>query len=334
LLACALGGLAAAPVAHRLWPRALALVGFAGFIAGNAAATLSLNPWLNAGFLAVAGLAAGAAAAASARLMSTSPRPENLAAQIGIFTAGVLIVFGGGGAWATAEFGRVGLHGSMVIIAALLAPLALTLPERGTANVAPPSAARRPMNWAVAALLLGVLLYAAKDGAAWSMGQVVADGKGFGAGGKALLLGGAGVSSILGAALAVWSSRRGRWLLPAVIGLTLNTVLGSMQFLVPGMAPFVIAQLTYSGSHLFIVPFMLGLAAHIDPRGRLVAATGAVLAFGAAVGPLVGAAIFETMGGFGLAAGMAAFTVAAVLLWTPAVCVRLLGAPVALRPAP
>jgi predicted MFS family arabinose efflux permease len=131
---------------------------------------------------------------------------------------------------------------------------------------------------------------------------------------KSALLAGAGALGIAGAALAVWSSRAG-WFLPALIGLGVNAALGSCQFLTQSSEIFTALQWAYTGSHLFFVPFILGLAAQMDTRGRLVAAAGAVLTLGAAAGPVLGAVLYDAAGASFLAAVLLALTLSAAFLW-------------------
>ncbi len=314
LLACAAGGIAAAPLVRFTRPRASGIAGFAVFGAANVVALATDDLRILTGALAVAGLFAGIAAAASARLIAQAPKPEALAAGIGVLTGVMLVIFGAASAWAAETWGRAGLHGALLLAAGLLAPLTFRLPR---SNPRPPERAqtRSAASGLLPALLLaGVFLYAAKDGAAWSLGQVRADDLGMSASAKSALLAGAGALGIAGAALAAALSRGG-WFLPALFGLGINALLGSLQFLALRPEIFIGLQWAYTGSHLFFVPFILGLAAQIDARGRLVAAAGAVLTLGAAAGPVLGAALYDAAGPSFLATVLFALTLSAAFLW-------------------
>lgn len=314
LLACAIGGIAAAPLIRLTPPRASGIAGFVMFGAANVVALAADDFRILTGALAVAGLFAGIAAAASARLIAQAPKPEALAAGIGVLTGVMLVIFGAVSAWAAETWGRAGLHGALLLTAGLLAPLTLRLPRKNLAPPAPTQAPSASSGLLPALLLAGVFLYAAKDGAAWSLGQVRADDLGMSASAKSALLAGAGVLGIAGAALAAGLSRSG-WFLPALFGLGINALLGSYQFLTTRPEIFTGLQWAYTGSHLFFVPFILGLAAQIDARGRLVAAAGAVLTLGAAAGPVLGAALYDAAGPSFLAAVLFALTLSAAVLW-------------------
>jgi predicted MFS family arabinose efflux permease len=315
LLACAAGGMLAAPLVRLTRPRASGLVGFIAFGAANILALATDDLHVLTCALAVAGLFAGIAAAASARLIAQAPKPEALAAGIGVLTGIMLVVFGAASAWAAETWGRAGLHGALLLAAGLLAPLTFRLPRSNPVAPDRPQASPAVGDLLPALVLLGVFIYAAKDGAAWSLAQVRADDLGMSAPAKSALLAGAGALGIAGAALAAWCSRGGDWFLPALAGLGFNAALGSCQFMTQSPEIFTLLQWTYTGSHLFIVPFILGLAAQIDSQGRLVAAAGATLTLGAAAGPVLGALLYDAAGPSFLAAVLFSLIVSAALLW-------------------
>ena len=74
--------------------------------------------------------------------------------------------------------------------------------------------------------------------------------------------------------------------------------------------PFAIATALFAGVMIFSHTFAFGLLAGLDPSGRAVAATPAMLMVGAAIGPVLGGTLVKTLGYGSL--GVAALIVACV----------------------
>jgi predicted MFS family arabinose efflux permease len=68
----------------------------------------------------------------------------------------------------------------------------------------------------------------------------------------------------------------------------------------------------------FTAPFLLSLAAEIEPAGSLMIPANFVLGAGLAAGPLITGFVLEANGGFGAAAGLGTLLLLAglILLWT------------------
>ena len=67
---------------------------------------------------------------------------------------------------------------------------------------------------------------------------------------------------------------------------------------------------------LFVHTFLFGLMARLDPSGRAVAATPAMLMIGSAVGPALGGTLLVTSGYSGLGIGVAAFGCLAAIFFS------------------
>ena len=119
-----------------------------------------------------------------------------------------------------------------------------------------------------------------------------------------------GVTAFLGlsgGALAAWMGNRFGNLQPIVVGIGFNALFAST--LVLGTIPilFGASYLGWNMAYYFLVPYMLGVLAEMDDRGRWVVAADAVWWLGAAPGAAVGGILVEKSGYTALA-GLAPVT--------------------------
>jgi len=121
------------------------------------------------------------------------------------------------------------------------------------------------------------------------------------------ILGIAAFLGLSGGALAAWMGNRFGNLRPIVVGISFNVVFAST--LVLGTLPilFGASYLGWNIAYYFLVPYMLGVLAEMDDRGRWVVATDAVWWLGAAPGAAVGGILVEK-GGYNALAGLAPVT--------------------------
>ncbi len=116
-----------------------------------------------------------------------------------------------------------------------------------------------------------------------------------------------GVTAFLGlsgGALAAWLGNRFGNLRPIVVGIVFNVVFASTLAL--GTIPiwFALSYLGWNMAYYFLVPYMLGILAQMDDRGRWAVAADAVWWLGAAPGAAVGGMLVEK-GGYTALAGLA-----------------------------
>ena len=101
-------------------------------------------------------------------------------------------------------------------------------------------------------------------------------------------VGGAGLAMLLG-------MRRGM-LAPLVCGFLAQAVFGLLLYVGRGAVVFVPSVLLITFSSVFVTPYLLALAAELDPLGRLASAAGAFMNLGATVGPIAAGAIAARFG--------------------------------------
>jgi len=110
------------------------------------------------------------------------------------------------------------------------------------------------------------------------------------------ILGVAATLGLSGGALAAWMGNRFGNLKPVVVGIGFNAVFASTLAL--GTIPilFGASYLGWNMAYYFLVPFMLGVLAQMDDRGRWAVAADAVWWLGAAPGAAVGGILVEKGG--------------------------------------
>ncbi len=118
------------------------------------------------------------------------------------------------------------------------------------------------------------------------------------------ILGVTGFLGLSGGILAAWMSNRFGNLRPIVIGIIFNAFFASMLALGTSPLFFGASYLGWNIAYYFLIPYMLGVLAQMDDRGRWAVAADAVWWLGAAPGAFVGGILVET-GGYNTLATLA-----------------------------
>ncbi len=118
------------------------------------------------------------------------------------------------------------------------------------------------------------------------------------------ILGITGFLGLSGGILAAWLGNRFGNLRPIVIGIIFNAVFASALALGTSPILFGASYLGWNMAYYFLVPYMLGVLAQMDDRGRWAVAADAVWWLGAAPGAAVGGLLVET-GGYNALATLA-----------------------------
>jgi len=168
-------------------------------------------------------------------------------------------------------------------------------------------------------VLGAVGLVATGDGALWSFSERIGIASGLSAPAVGSTLAAATCSGLVGAGLADYlSTSRGR-LRPCALALAGIAAAGlALGYARVGWG-FAAALVGYSVSFFFLVPYLMGAAAALDPSGRGSVAASSTFLFGAAAGPAIGGIVLATSdGSFAALAWLVVATVAgAVLVVTP-----------------
>ncbi len=108
------------------------------------------------------------------------------------------------------------------------------------------------------------------------------------------LLGGALLAAMVGSSLATWLGQRWGQLVPLVLGLGGHGLAVMMTCFGNDALMFNVGIIAQALFYFFSIPYQLGLAAQLDPSGRLASVGAAVFFFGMSCGPVLGGWLVET----------------------------------------
>lgn len=313
LLCSASAGFLLASRVERLGARRLSRAGLllmaAGY--GTAAATTAL-PLVVAG-AAVGGFGSGTTMTVAAGRIAALRDPHRAS------TLGLLAVSATAGALYLILPALGGGHGlplaAVAVVALLVWPATGHLPDSRDASVAT-VAAPLPHRRAGGVLAGAIVLWALCQNALWGVsGRIGTDQAGLseaavGAVFAAAL--GAGLLGILGAS--ALGARFGR-AAPIGVGTVLIAVCIAASARADGLAPFATGEIAWNTLYPAVLSYLIGLGAHLDPRGRWAVMVGSASALGVAFGPLAGSLLSEHAGfpGMGLVLGTTLVLLAAPL---------------------
>lgn len=311
--------LMAGPVTR--FPRSsIAFAGCALVLAGNLIAGFTENfEVLRVARLAT-GFGAGMIGAAGVASAASSNNPQRMFAVVsvtwGLMAAGGAIIF----PYVTVPFGAKGGYLLMAATVVLLLPLFRWLPppqrnlQEEAASQAllaslPPlkrfaeklGVRDAPNKEFALVALLALFIYEVGQGAV----QVFLEQFGLRAGLEEYrigeVLGIAGFLGLSGGVLAAWLADRYGNLRPALIGIATNVIVAAALALGQSPIAFAVLYLAWNMCFYFVVPYILGIMAEMDPKGRWAVATDAVWWLGAAPGPAIGGFLVAEAGYGGLA---------------------------------
>ncbi|WP_085316825.1 MFS transporter [Derxia lacustris] len=310
LVGAVLASTLVAPRFGRIDARRMALGGFA-----LAALAFGAASWVDsfaalAPLHALAGLSAGAALSMVHGTMARDAAPHRSFAVAGVALGVFAILFYAAAPPLVAAAGGPGLFrlfAGVFLVAAALAALGFPRLHAPTRTAATPAPRLAPAVWFG---IVGISCMTIVQSMTFSFVERVGIDRGFGAGAVAGVLVALGFVNLLSGALAGLLERRipaHRVLLagPVVQAVLCVTVMSSTGFL-----PYAVATSVFAAVQIFVHTFVFGLLARLEPSGRALAATPAMLMTGAAVGPILGGTLIKS---FGYASvGLAAVAIGAV----------------------
>lgn len=259
-----------------------------------------------AGLHLLAGLSVGTALSMVHGTIGRSDNPHRLFAMAGIALGLFAIVFMGAVPQILIAAGRPALFAvfaGMMAVAALASALFFPNPAKT------PEAALQPLTRSVWFVIAGVSLMTFNQSMVFSFVEVIGRARGFAEPQVLGVLVALGiVNFILPAPLAAVLENRLNASRVTQIGPLVQAGLALCVTMLTNFAPWSVAASVFVAVQIFTHTFAFGLLARLDKTGRAVAATPAMLMFGAALGPAIGGALGQ---GFGYGAlGIAAVFVA------------------------
>jgi len=318
LAAAVLASVALAPLFGRLPRRAIAAAGF-GIAALAFVAASGLQDFAGMAVLhALAGLSAGAALSVTHGTIARGAHPHRLFAIVGIALGVFAVAFFAVVPPLLAALGGTVLFqafATVMAVAAVVALLAFPQVDGAEPEAAAPAAGAAPMPRAVWFGIVGIACMGLVQAMTFAFLERVGNVRGFGTAAVTGVLVALSIVNLFPAALAAVLEKR--WSARSVLltGPVLQALLVALIMQASVFAPYAAAASVFAAVMIFTHTFAFGLLASLEPSGRALAATPAMIMTGAAIGPILGGTLVK---GFGYGAiGIAALAIdlAALLLF-------------------
>ena len=253
---------------------------------------------------AAGGLAAGAALSVTHGTIARSLNPHLKFALVGVGLGVFAVVFLGASPKIIAEAGGYmlfALFGAVMLLASLVCAVGFPEPEREPTAVGAP-VARIPR--AVWFGIVGISAMALVQSMTFSFLERVGADRGHSLNLITGVLVVMGLVNLLPAALAAMLEKRWNARSVLLAGPVIQVLLAAVIMNAPSFYPYAAAASVFAAVMIFTHTFAFGLLARLEPSGRAMAATPAMLMVGAAIGPVLGGTLVKTAGygSLGLAA--------------------------------
>ncbi|MBT0569737.1 MFS transporter [Curvibacter sp. CHRR-16] len=299
LAGAVLASLVLAPFIQALPGRIAVALGFALACVGFVIASTTTQFAQLAVLHAVVGLAAGLALSVTHGTIARSRNPHRLFALVGIALGVFAIAFLGGTPVLVSQFGGSVLFqvfAGVMAVAAVTAVLAFPVVDTDDKAKSERPATSTPLSAAVWWGVVGVAAMGLVQSMTFSFLERVGRDHGFGLDAVTGVLIALGVVNLFPAALAAvlekrWAASKVLFVGPALQALLVVLIMNS-----PIFAPYAVASAVFAAVMIFTHTFAFGVLARLDPSGRALAATPAMLMFGAAIGPILGGTLVKVLG--------------------------------------
>jgi predicted MFS family arabinose efflux permease len=287
-----------APFFQVLPGRVVATMGFAVAAVGFGVASTTTQFSVLALLHVASGIAAGAALSVTHGTIARSHNPHRMFALVGMALGVFAIVFLGGTPVLVAKLGGAALFqvfAGVMALGAVAAALAFPTPDAAGDAVtarAPSTPLPSSVWWGIA----GIAAMGLVQSMTFSFLERVGSDRGYGLEAVTGVLIALGVVNLFPAVLAAvlekrWAARSVLLAGPALQALLVVVIMNS-----PVFGPYAVAAAVFAAVMIFTHTFAFGLLARLDPSGRALAATPAMLMFGAAIGPILGGTLVKAWG--------------------------------------
>lgn len=318
LLCAVIASLVLAPRFGRMSAKTVTVVGYAvASLAFLGLATFAGNDYPTMLVLhAIGGLGAGSALTKVDGTIGRSDNPHRMFAYAGVSVAlfGILVLgsgpviigkLGGSALWLMFA-GVMGFAALLALLAFPKLPAARQHPEGSTGRIS------RQVWFGI----FGMSLLCMAHSMIFPFVERMGIDRGYATSLVASVLMAIGFANLLPSPLAALLEKRLRPERAIVGGTLFHMVLVLLVTQFPRFEVYALAVAVLSTPLLFMHAFLFGLMARLDPSGRAVAATPAMLMTGSAIGPALGGTLLVASDYSGLGIGVAAFGLLAALLFT------------------
>jgi predicted MFS family arabinose efflux permease len=315
LVGAVVASLVLAPRFGRLSGRACAALGFGAAAAAFLAASLQQDLAGMAVLHALAGMATGTALSVTHGTIARAGNPHRLFAIVGMALGVFAIAFFAAVPPLVAAVGGPALFrvfAGVMAAAAVVALLAFPQADAPATGSAPATPGRAPMPRAVWFGIVGIGCMGLVQAMTFAFLERVGSDRGFGLAAVTGVLVALGIVNLFPAALAALLEKR--WPARSVLltGPVLQALLVAVIMQSGAFAPYAAAASVFAAVMIFTHTFGFGLLARLEPTGRALAATPAMMMTGAAIGPVLGGTLVKAYGYGSLAFAAAAIAALAV----------------------
>ena len=259
-----------------------------------------------------AGIGCGLLMAIGNSIIASYPEPDRLYGQMTTLTVVMMLILFNIIPAVTAEWDHKGLFGLMVLTMLVLMPLMLLLPHDVDASKSKDTLegikalASLP---AVIALMM-IFTFFTRDTLVWAFAERAGVRVGLSQEEIGLVFSAHAVLGLLGPMIvAVIGTRFGR-MFPVIFGILITGMITYNISLTNNQLNYIIMVLIWTSMHFFTLSYLMGSAAAVDNKGRVIAAAGGAMMIGNTVAPVTAGYLIEWKG----YAALGWFTIVAVLI--------------------
>ena len=285
-----------APRSNRMPARAVVTAGFAIAAAAFGGVGLVNDYAIMALLHLTAGLAAGTALSLTHAAVGRSSNPHRLFALVGFALGVFAVLFMVGVPKIIASVGAPALFWTFAGVMAFAACVAAMGFPAARAPTAPAHGAHGKLPRAVWLVAAGVSCMALTQAMMFAFVERIGADRGYGTAAVAGVLIALGFVNLVPAPLAAFLQRRLNPRTVLLCGPILQAVLALLMTQSQSFVPYAAGAMFFAAVMIFTHTFAFGLLAALDPSGRAVGATPAMVMIGAAVGPIVGGTIVKLSG--------------------------------------
>lgn len=251
-------------------------------------------------YRSIAGLGCGLALAVGNATVSNAIDTEKMAAHMAVLFVALMAVTMLVFSWASSGWGVRGVYSALAGCMLVVTPLLFNLPQGAADKPEKLQTAKHSVGlFSLASffVLFAMLIFAMRDMSGWAFVERIGLEVGYSASEIGGLLSLQALVGISGPLIATFVGSRFGLTLPLIVGiLTSGAVYFAMLFMPDSRQVYTISAMFIGGTYFFAFAYLTALAAELDSKGRIVAASGGFLSAGIGLGPLIGGYLVENYG--------------------------------------
>jgi len=165
-----------------------------------------------------------------------------------------------------------------------------------------------------ALVLAAVFLCCVRDGLAWTLTDKIGTDLSLSSGQQTVLFAAIGAIGVIGLLASARMDTQRRLFVSVVVSVAAASLITTAILLAQQATTYVALSLPWTAIEFIAFAFLTGMAAQVDPSGRVAAASGAAFQAGYAIAPLFAGSLFSQFGYTGVAALSAAVSILTVAI--------------------